>query len=75
MKITLKRIGKMKLEQEEIEALLKAMQILYRVSEDIDTISEVLTPGYLDIGNNAWEAAEKIKRFLSDICVKVEEMP
>lgn len=75
MKITLKRIGKMKLEQEEIEALLKAMQILYRVSEDIDIVSEVLTPGYLDIGNNAWEAAEKIKRFLSDICVKVEEMP
>ena len=75
MKITLKKTGKMEFEQEEVKALLKAMHILYRVSEDIDTISEVLTPGYLDIGNNAWEAAEKIKRFLSDICVKVEEMP
>lgn len=74
MKITLKKTGKMEFEQEEVKALLKAMHILYRISKDVDIISEVLTPGYLDIGNNAWEAAEKIKRFLSDICVKDEEM-
>lgn len=74
MKIILKEVDRMELEPDEIKTLSKTMHILYKIAEDVDNISEILTPGYSDIGNSAWEAAEKIERFLSDMCVKDEEM-